>query len=87
MTELELAKCELNMAKAHIKFLNDKIKRRDFIIEELKQKLRELKCANQLCIKKYTEQKNLQSKKPKNLRKNLANLKAHICVRYADIIT
>lgn len=36
------------MAKAHIKFLNDKIKRRDFIIEELKQKLRELKCANQL---------------------------------------
>lgn len=48
MTELELTKCELNMAKAHIKFLNDKIKRRDFIIEELKQKLRELKCANQL---------------------------------------
>ena len=48
MTELELTKWELNTAKAHIKFLNDKIKRRDFIIEELKQKLRELKCANQL---------------------------------------
>lgn len=35
MTELELTKMELNMAKAHIKFLNDKIKRRDFVIEKL----------------------------------------------------
>ena len=48
MNELQLTKCELNMAKAHIKFLNDKIKRRDLIISELKEKLRELKCANQL---------------------------------------
>ena len=31
MNELQLTKWELNMAKAHIKFLNDKIKRRDFI--------------------------------------------------------
>ena len=31
MNELQLTKCELNMAKAHIKLLNDKIKRRDFI--------------------------------------------------------
>lgn len=48
MNELQLTKWELNMAEAHIKLLNDKIKRRDFIIEELKQKLREAKCANQL---------------------------------------
>ena len=48
MNELQLTKWELNMAKAHIKFLNYKIKRRDFVIEELKQKLREAKCANQL---------------------------------------
>lgn len=47
MTELELTKMELNMAKAHIKFLNDKIKRRDFIISELRQKLRELKNAKE----------------------------------------
>ena len=52
--QTEIQKCtdsdlkrELEL-KAHIKFLNDKIKRRDFVIEELKQKLREAKCVNQL---------------------------------------
>ena len=47
MNELQLTKWELNMAKAHIKLLNDKIKRRDFIISELKQELRELKNAKE----------------------------------------
>ena len=44
MTELELTKFELNMAKAHIKFFKGQIKLKNLIIEELKQKLREAKC-------------------------------------------
>lgn len=41
MTELEPTKIELNMAKATIKFLKEKIERKNLKIEELKQKLRE----------------------------------------------
>ena len=48
MTELELTKMELNMAKANIKFFKGQIEHKNLIIEELKQKLREAKCANQL---------------------------------------
>ena len=55
----------------------------------IEQRIKEMNAQtmHKMCLhKKYTGQKNLQSKKPKNLRKNLANLKAHICVLYADII-
>ena len=41
MTELELLKCTLNTANAHIKFLNQRIAIKNRKIEELREKLKE----------------------------------------------
>ena len=41
MTELEIVKMSLNFANHTIKQLEERIKRRDLIIAELKEKLRE----------------------------------------------
>lgn len=54
MTELENVKMSLNFANHTIKTLEERIKRRDLIIAELKEKLREARNDNKLRkAKKY----------------------------------
>ena len=48
MTELEIVKMSLNFANHTIKQLEEQIKRRDLIIAELKEKLREVRNDNKL---------------------------------------
>ena len=48
MTELEIVKMSLNFANHTIKQLEERIKRRNLIIAELKEKLREVRNDNKL---------------------------------------
>ncbi len=58
MTELEIVKMSLNFANHTIKQLEERIKRRDLTIAELKEKLREIRNDNKLRTnKKYDNYK------------------------------
>ena len=55
MTELEIVKMSLNFANHTIKQLEERIKKRDLIIAELKEKLREARNDNKLWKNKESD--------------------------------